>query len=114
MRDATTSYIHAVQTMVPNPQDLVSLPKVAAGAMTDIRSAWLDWMNQTTRVGAQVSQELLRQTAEQQRRFAADAVQRWADHNARVMQITMRVAQEGLRPFINRFVAASEDRRTDQ
>jgi hypothetical protein len=114
MRDATASYIHAVQTMVPDPQELVSLPKVAAGAMTDIRSAWLDWMNQTTRAGAQVSQELLRQTAEQQRRFAADAVQRWVDHNARVMQITMRLAQEGLRPFVNRSLAASDNRRTGQ
>jgi hypothetical protein len=111
VRDATASYIRAVRTMVPDAQDLVSLPRVAASAVTDIRSAWFDWMNQTTRVGTQMSQELLRQTAEQQRRFAVDAMQFWVDHNTRVMQITMRVAQEGLRPFINRPAAGSDRRR---
>ncbi|MFL5258052.1 MAG: hemerythrin domain-containing protein [Rhodopila sp.] len=111
MRDATASYVRAVRTMVPDAQDLISLPRAAAGAMTDFRSAWLDWMNQTTRVGTQVSQELLRQTAEQQRRFAADAMQCWVDHNTRVMQITMRMAQEGLRPFFNRSADGSDERR---
>jgi len=114
MRDATASYVRAVRTMVPDAQDLISLPRVAAGAVTDFRSAWFDWMNQTTRVGTQVSQELLRQTAEQQRRFAADAMQCWVEHNARVMQITMRVAQEGLRPFFNRTAGGSDERRADR
>jgi hypothetical protein len=50
--------------------------------------------------------------AEQQRRFAAEAMQGWMEQNARVMQISIRVTQESLRPFANRFVAGSDHRRT--
>jgi hypothetical protein len=114
LRGAADSYLHAMQVMVPNPRELASLPNVAVGAMTEIRAAWLEWMSQTTRAGTQMSQELLRQAAEQQQRFAADAMQGWMEHNARVMQITMRVAQEGLRPFANRSAAGSDDREIDR
>jgi iron-sulfur cluster repair protein YtfE (RIC family) len=98
----TNSYIDAVKTLVPDLQTATALPKAAVSAMTDIRSAWIDLMGQTT----QMSQDLLRQGAEQQQRFAADAVRSWVEHNARVMQITMRVAQEGFRPFANRAVGS--------
>src|ERR1700709_2392180 len=86
----TNSYIEAVKTLVPDLQTVTALPKVAVSAMTDIRSAWIDLMGQTT----QISQDLLRQRAEQQQRFAADVVRNWVEHNTRVMQIAMRVAQE--------------------
>jgi iron-sulfur cluster repair protein YtfE (RIC family) len=98
----TNSYIDAVKTLVPDLQTVAALPKAAVSAMTDIRSAWIDLMGQTT----QMSQDLLRQGAEQQQRFAADAVRSWVEHNARVMQITMRVAQEGFQPFANRAVGS--------
>lgn len=104
----TTSYIDAVKTLVPDLQTVAALPKAAVNAMTDIRSVWIDWMGQTT----QMSQDLLRQGAEQQQRFAADVVRNWMEHNARVMQITMRVAQEGFRPFVDRSSARFEDHRS--
>ncbi len=112
VRDATDSYIHTVQAMAPNPRILAALPEIAVDAMTNIRSAWLDWMSQTTRAGTQITQDLLRQATEQQRRFAAEAVQGWMAHNARIMQITMRVTQEGFRPFANRPASGHDDRRT--
>jgi hypothetical protein len=70
--------------------------------VTLIRSAWVEWIGQTIRAGTQTSQGLVQQAAEQQQRFAADVMQGWMEHNARIMQITMRVAQEGFRPFANR------------
>ena len=76
--------------------------------MTDIRSAWIDLMGQTT----QMSKDLLLQGAEQQQRFAANAVRSWLEHNARVIQITMRVAQEGLQPSIDHSSARFEDHRS--
>jgi len=94
----TNSYFDAVKTLVPDLETVAALPKAAVSAMTDIRSAWIDWMGQTT----QMSQDLLRQRAEQQQRFAADAVRNWVEHNARVMQITMRVTQEGFWPIADR------------
>ena len=106
----TNSYIDAVKTLVPDLETVAALPKAAVSAMTDIRSAWIDWMGQTT----QMSQDLLRQSAEQQQRFAADAVRNWVEHNARVMQITMRVTQEGFRPIADRSSARFDNRRNDR
>jgi hypothetical protein len=104
----TNSYIEAVKTLVPDFQTMTALPKAAVSTMTDIRSVWIDLMGQTT----QMSQDLLRQGAEQQQRFAADAVRSWVEHNARVMQITIRAAQEGFRPFVDRSSARFEDHRS--
>jgi DNA repair exonuclease SbcCD ATPase subunit len=114
IQDAASTYLDAVKTMVPDLRTVTALPEVAVDAMTEIRSAWIEWMGQTTLIGTQMSQELLRQAAERQQRFAAEAVQGWMRHNARVMQISMRVAQEGLRPFATRFVADADTRRTGQ
>jgi hypothetical protein len=70
-------------------------------------------LNVGTRMGqtTQMSQDLLRQGAEQQQRFTIDVVGNWMEHNARVMQITMRLAQEGFRPLVDRSSARFEDQR---
>ena len=65
------------------------------------------------RAGARISQELVLQAAEQQRRFVADAAQRWMEHNARILKITNQAAQEGLRRAGNRSVG-SDDRQKVQ
>ena len=78
--------------------------------MTEIRSAWMEWLGQATQAGTQMSQDFMRQTAEQQRQFAAIAMQSWMDHSARVMQITMQMTQEGLRPFASRSASPDDHR----
>jgi hypothetical protein len=108
IQGVTNSYIDAIKTLVPDLQTVAALPKAAVSAMTDIRSAWIDLMGQTT----QMSQDLLQQGAEQQQRFAANAMRSWVEHNARVMQITMRVAQEGFQPFVDRSSDRLEDHRS--
>lgn len=109
VRGNAKTYMDAVKSIVPDPRTVAALPQVAVGAMTDIRSAWINWMGQATRAGTQMSQDVLRQAAEQQQRFAAAAVQGWMAHNARIMEITMRAARESLRPLANRSVG-SDDR----
>jgi len=104
----TNSYIDTVKTLVPDLHAVAAMPKAAVSAMTDIRSAWIHLMGQTT----QMSQDLLRHGAEQQQRFATDVVGNWMEHNARVMQITMRLAQEGFRPLVDRSSARFEDHRS--
>jgi hypothetical protein len=109
MQAVANTYGDAMKTMVPDLWTVAALPKVAVDAMTDIRSTWIEWVSQTARAGTQLSQDLVRQAAEQQQRFAASAVQGWMAHNARIMEITMRAAQESFRPFANRS-AGSDDR----
>jgi len=70
--------------------------------MTQFRSAWIEWVGQTALARTRMSQELLQQAAEQQRRFAANAVQTWVEQNARVMEITIGVAQDSLSRFTTR------------
>ena len=90
MKCVAESYRDATTSMVPDIRSVASLSKITLGAMTDIRSAWIDWMGQTMLIGTRLSQELLRQAAEQQQRFAADVVKGWMEYNTRVMQIIGR------------------------
>jgi hypothetical protein len=53
-------------------------------------------------IGTRLSQELLRQAAEQHRRFAADMGERWMEHNTRMRQIIVRGAEEDFPPAENR------------
>jgi hypothetical protein len=98
----TDTYREAVKRMVPDLQTVCALPGVGVSAMTEAQSAWIEWMSQTMRNGARISQEIVLQAAEQQRRFVADAARRWMEHNARILKITNQAAQEGLRLAANR------------
>jgi iron-sulfur cluster repair protein YtfE (RIC family) len=109
---AASANLDAIRTAVPDLRAAASLSNVVLGAMTEIRSAWTAWMGKTTLAGMQMSQELMGQAAERQRRFAADAVQGWIEQNRRVMQITMRMAQDSSRPPTSRSSAGSNDRRS--
>jgi hypothetical protein len=110
IQSVTDTNVDAVKSMVPDLPTVASVPKAAVTAMSEIRSAWFEWMGHTMRAGTQTSQELLWQAAEQQRRFATDVMQGWMEHNARIMDITARVARESFRPFVN-LSASSADRR---
>jgi hypothetical protein len=102
MQGIKDAYVGAVKRVLPDLQAVAALPRMAVGAMTDLRSVWIDWIGQTTRANTAVSQELVLQVAERQRQFAVEAMQRWMEHNARIMKITTQVAQEGLRLPANR------------
>jgi hypothetical protein len=111
-RSAADARTDTMRAKMPDLQAVASLPSVAVGIMTEIRSAWMEWMGQTTRAGTQMPQERLWQSAKQQQRFAADVMQGWMEHNERIMRITMRMAQEGFRPFVNRSATGSDQSRT--
>jgi hypothetical protein len=92
----------AAKKMVPDPQAVAALPRIAIGALADFRSAWIEWIGQAACASASVSQELVLQAAERQRQFTADAVQGWMEHNTRLLKIGIHMAQAGLRLSPNR------------
>lgn len=112
VNNAAGAYFDAMRTTVPDLRAVAALPNVVLGALTEMRSAWTAWMGKTTLAGMQMSQELIGQASEMQRRFAADAVRGWMEQNTRVMQITMRMAQESSRATTSRSSAGSNDRRS--
>jgi hypothetical protein len=102
IRDAAVADSDAMQTMAPDLPARAALPDAGVDAMREIRSAWIGWIGQITLAGTQMSQDLLRQLADQHGRFAVEAMQGWMVHNARVVHATLLLAQAGLRPFANR------------
>jgi hypothetical protein len=102
----TETYVDAAATKVPDLSPVASLPKMTVDAMMEIRSTWIDW----TIMGTRMSQELLRQATEQQRRFAVEVAERWMEHSTRVMQIVTRSTQEGFRPVASRRTHSDEHR----
>lgn len=108
--DAAVADSDSMQTMAPDLPAVAALPDARVGAMTEIRSAWIGWIGQTTLAGTQISQDLLRQFTDQHRRFAVEAMQGWMVHNARIMHTTLLLAQAGLRPFANRVSDGSSHR----
>jgi hypothetical protein len=113
-RDVAGAHSDAMQTMAPDLPAVAVLPDAGVGTMTEIHSAWLDWIGQTTLTGTRMSQDLLRQLADQHRRLAVEAMQGWMVHNARVMQTTLHLAEAGLRPFANSVNDYSPRRRGDR
>ncbi len=114
LRNAAETYTDAMKAIVPDANAVASLPGVAAGAMNEIRSASIEWFRQTTQAGTQMSQELLRQASEQQRQFATVTAQRWMEYNARIMQITMQMAQESVRRISTRATVSLNPSRGDR
>jgi hypothetical protein len=104
----------AAQTVTSDLRTVASLPTYAVGTMTEFRSAWIECIGQTTLAGTEMSQKIVRQAAEQQRQFAADAVQAWIERNARIMRFALGIAQEGLRPFASRSAVGLSERRSGQ
>jgi Hemerythrin HHE cation binding domain len=96
---AIDAYAGVAQAAAWNLQAIATLPRTVLGGAVEIRSAWLDWLNRTTRAGAQTSHELLQEVTERQGKFAAEAVLSWMEHNGHVLEIALRVAQENLGPF---------------
>ena len=109
---AAGAYTEAVRTQAPDLRELAAFPQVAISGMTEIHTAWMERIAQTLRAGTQMSQDLLRLTAERQRRFGVEVVQGWMEHNAHIMRTTLRMVQESLRPFGNRSAALSDERRS--
>jgi arginine utilization protein RocB len=112
VQSAADAYIDTVRTSTPDLRAVASLPSVAIGAMTQFQSAWIEWVGQTALARTRMSQELLQQAAEQQRRFAANAVRSWVEQNARVMEITMGVARESLSRFTTRSGVRSDEQKS--
>jgi hypothetical protein len=106
--DAATTSHDAAKTMAPDSNAVAGLPAAAVKAIAEIRSAWMDWMGETSRAGTQMSQDLLQKVVEQQRRFASKTIQGWMDHNARVVRTTMHLARASLHPFVKRFSDGSK------
>ena len=100
--DTVEIYRDAARDTGQDFQALAAFSQAANGGMTEIGSAWTDWLREAARANTQLSQRLLRsrtmqELAETQCEFLADSTRSWMEHNARLLQVSRRVADEGLR-----------------
>lgn len=109
IQSAADAYVDRVRTVTPDLRAVTSLPSIAVGAVAELRSAWIGWVGQAALTRMQMSQGLLQQAVEQQRRLAANAVQGWTEHNARVTAITVGMAQECFSCFTTRSAVRTDD-----
>jgi Hemerythrin HHE cation binding domain len=126
VRDATEAYASTAQLAADNLRVLANHSSATLGSVVEVQSVWMEWLGKTATTGTQMSQDLLRQTAERQqqlaaeavqtsekllwqaaevqRQFAVDAMQSWMESNARIMQISLCAA---LSPFSGGSAAGS-------
>jgi hypothetical protein len=86
----------------PGLRTLAAFSVAATRGMTEMGSAWMEWLGGTTGVHAQLSQQLVRcrtmqDLAQTQRTFLAGSAQGWVEHNRRVLQISRAAAEESMR-----------------
>lgn len=113
---ASKAYRDSARTTAHGLQAVAASYRIAARGMTEIRSAWMEWTGRAMNAHTQATRQLMRcrtlqQVAETQRAFFTDAMQRWMENNARILQISRRVTDEALRPLESRLGTRSESQR---
>lgn len=84
-------------------QALAQAPAAVARAAGEAGGAWMEYVNRTTRAGAEAFQQMSRcsgpaQLAEAQQRFVWEAARAWMDVGSRMLDLTVRASGEALRP----------------
>jgi hypothetical protein len=83
-------------------QAVAAFSRATTGGITEIGSAWAQWLHASSSAGARLAEQLIRcrtvqELAETQVEFLAGSTRSWMEHNARLLQVSRRVADEGLR-----------------
>jgi hypothetical protein len=113
---AAEIYRDSARTTAQGLQAVAASYHTAARGMTELRSAWMSWMVNAMNAHTQASQQFMhcrtpRHVAEVQREVLANAMQRWMESNARILQISRWVTEEALRPLEGGLGARSETQR---
>ena len=86
---------------------LAALSMAATRGMTEMGSAWMEWLGGSGSIHALLSRQLLdcrtmQDLARTQQSFLAGSAQGWMEHNQRVLQISRHAAEEGMRALNGR------------
>ena len=111
-RKAAKAQQRAVEQTVAGPrsgdtgpvQALAAFSMAATRGMTEVGSAWMEWLGSSGGAHAQQSLQLLRcrtlqDLAHTQQSFLAGSAQGWMEHNRRVLEISRAAAEESMRAF---------------
>jgi phasin family protein len=104
---AAEIYTDTAQLTAEDMQAIATCSTIAAGGMTEMRQAWMDWLGRTLRTSARASQDLLRcstieQLAEVQRTFLKESFESLLEGSAQMLRISTRVTDDARRPIEDR------------
>lgn len=88
-------------------QAMATCSTIALGGMSEMRQAWVDWLNRTLRTNARASQELLRCTTLEQaagvhRAFLQESLDNLLEGSAEMLRISSRISEDACRPIEDR------------
>jgi len=106
-QDAMTVYNHSSQNIIDDLQAVRDSSTVSARAVSEIYSAWMEWLGGAARIQAEASQQLMqcksvKQVAELQKEFTNSALRNWMEGNAKVLKIAQRSSKQALGPLDDR------------
>lgn len=104
---AAEIYSETAQLTTEDLQAIATCSTVAAGGLTEIRHAWMDWFGRSLRTSARASQDLFRcttieQLADVQRNFLKESFDNLLEGSAQMLRISGRISEDAGRPIEDR------------
>jgi hemerythrin superfamily protein len=104
---AAEIYGDTAQLTAEDLQAIATCSTIAIGGMSEMRQAWVEWLNRTLRASARASQELLRcttleQVAGVQRAFFQESLENLLEGGAEMLRISGRISEDARRPIEDR------------
>lgn len=106
-REAMTAYGEASQEIRQDMQAIRTSSITSAGAVTEVFSAWREWLGTAAHTNADAAQNLLhcrtlQQVAEQQTAYTTTILRNWMEGNAKVLEIAQRTSKNAMGPLNGR------------
>ena len=111
-RDAMTVYSDSTQKIVEDWQAVRASSAASVEALSEVRTAWMEWLTKVAHMNAEASQQLIRcrsvtQVAELQRDYVTTAMRNWLEASTKVLETTQHTSKEALRPLDERLNEAA-------
>lgn len=111
-REALTVYSESARKIAEDLQAVRASSAVSMEAVSEVYTAWMEWVSKAARTQAEASQQLLqcrsvRQVAEVQQEFVTSAMRNWIEGSTKVLEITQHSSKQALRPLDGRLSDAA-------
>ena len=106
-RDAMTVYSESTRNITEDLQAVRASSAASVEALSEVRTAWVEWFSKTARINAEASQQLFRcrsvkHVAELQREYATTAMRNWMETSTKVLETAQHSSKQALRPLDER------------
>ena len=106
-REAMTLYSDSTQKLAEDLKAVRASSVASMQAVSEVRTAWMEWFSKAARANAEASQQLLRcrsvkQVAELQKEYVTTAMRNWMETSTKVLETTQHSSKEALRPLDER------------